>query len=256
MASYYKVILMSINGVFITQMNNIKSKINYCFITSIYQANSDLYLFTAHENGNLLISKLINNLSGYIFNMNKLSLAPDSQNKLLNSMSIDTLNNKYDPIRIKNISKMYHDAYDIKSNLTNNEDKEKFIKYLENNNNFSIIFDTPIEIKCSNYPIKFIKLSDDLSSLLCINSKNIVIYLNYEELFLSKKKNKDKKNMIYCEKCQNIINSFKTLCQICGKKLCPICRTEIIIAECSLKYPKPICDDCLHVRYTRMSHTR
>ena len=246
LASYYKVILMSINGVFITQMNNIKSKISHCFITSIYKASSDLYLFTAHENGSLLISKLINNLSGYIFNMNKLSLAVDSSNKLLTSMSIDALNNKYDPIRIKNISKVYHEAYDNDSNCVDNKEKEKLNKYLENNNNFSIIFDTPIEIKCSNHPIKFIKLSNDLSSLLCINSKNIVIYFNYEEFFLSKKKNKDKK-MLYCEKCQNILNSFKTLCQICGKKLCPICKTEIIIAECSLKNPKPICNDCLQL---------
>ena len=50
--------------------------------------------------------------------------------------------------------------------------------------------------------------------------------------------------MIYCEKCQNIISSSKTLCQICGKKLCSNCKLEKIIAECSLKNPKPICDEC------------
>ena len=251
LANYYRIILMSINGVFITQMNNIKSKINYCFITSIYKSSSDLYLFSAHEDGNLRISKLINNLNGIIFNMNKISLAPTNTNKLLNSMSIDVLNNKYDPIRIKNISKVYHDAYNTKDINTNDcninndyNNKQKMNKYLENNNNFSIIFDTPTEIKCSEYPIKYIKLSQDLSSLICINNKNNVIYLNYEEFFLVKKKNKDKKNMIYCDKCYNIISSSKTLCQICGKKLCSNCKMEKIIPECSLKNPKPICDEC------------
>ena len=255
LASYYRIILMSINGVFITQMNNIKSKINYCFITSLYKNSSDLYLFSAHENGSILISKLINNLNGIIFSLNKLSLAPSNQNQLLNSISIDSLNNKYDPIRIKNISKAYHDAYNT-SNLDNDNnininndinDKQKMNKYLENNNNFSIVFDTPVEIKCSDCPIKYAKLNQDLTSLFCIDSKNNVIYLNYEDFFLMKKKNKDKKKMIHCDKCENIISSFKTLCQICGKKLCPNCKTEKIIPECSLKNPKPICDECIQL---------
>ena len=98
-----------------------------------------------------------------------------------------------------------------------------------------------------------LKIVLNIKKLKAVNSKNIVIYLNYEEFFLSKKKNKDKKNIIYCEKCQSIINSFKTVCQICGKKLCQICRTEIIISEYSLKTPKPICDDCLQL-ITKNSH--
>jgi hypothetical protein len=40
LASYYKVILMSINGVLITKMSKFRAKINKCFITSIN--NSDL----------------------------------------------------------------------------------------------------------------------------------------------------------------------------------------------------------------------
>ena len=59
--------------------------------------------------------------------------------------------------------------------------------------------------------------------------------------------NRDKKNMTYCEKCQNIISSLKTLCQICGKKLCSNCKTEKIIAEYSLKIPRPICDECIQL---------
>ena len=247
LATYYKVILMSINGVFITQMNNIKSKINYCILTSIYNSSSDLYLFSAHEDGSLLVSKLINNLTGIIFNMNKCSLDSFNTNKLLNSMNISDLNNKYDPIRIKNISEVYHSAYETSSNDNKIKDKDKYKKYLENDNNFALIFDSPIRIKCSEYAIKYIKLSQDLSSLLCINNRNHLIYLDYEEFFITKRKNRDKKNMTYCEKCQNIISSLKTLCQICGKKLCSNCKTEKIIAEYSLKIPRPICDECIQL---------
>ena len=54
LASYYNIVLMSINGVFITQVNNFKSKINHCFITSIYQSNSDLYFFQLMKMENYL----------------------------------------------------------------------------------------------------------------------------------------------------------------------------------------------------------
>ena len=244
LASYYNIVLMSINGVFITQMNNFKSRLNYCFINSIYQSNSDLYLFSAHEDGNLLMSKLINNFNGSIFNMSKSYDMHEEQDKplsLLTTINIKSLHDKYDPIRIQNISDVYHIAFDTKPE---NKNKEKFYKYLENSNNFSLVFDMPIEIKCCQHPIKYMKLSEDKSALICINSKNQVIYLDYQDFFKNKKKNKDKKNMVYCEKCQNIISSFKTLCQICGKKLCSDCKNEKIIPECSLKNPKPICDEC------------
>ena len=95
-----QIILMSINGVFITKKSNFKSKINFCFITSIY--NSDLYLFTAHENGDIMISQLIDNLNGIIFDENKY------ENNLLNSEIILQLNNKYNPMKIENIPKVYY----------------------------------------------------------------------------------------------------------------------------------------------------
>ena len=240
LASNFNIVLMSINGVFITKINNFKSKINHCFISSIYQTNSDLYLFTAHEDGNLLMSKLINNFNGSNFE------SPEEQDRisLLNNDKIKSLHDKYDPIRIQNISDVYHIAYDTKCC---NTDKYKFYKYFENSNNFSLVFDTPIKIKCSQHPIKYIKLTEDKSSLICINSKNCVIYFDYQDFFKNKKKSKDKKNMVYCEKCQNIISYFKTLCQICGKKLCSNCKIEKIIPECSLKNPKPICDECFQI---------
>jgi hypothetical protein len=239
LASYYRIILMSINGVFITQVNDIKSKINHCFITSIHKTCSDLYLFSAHENGFLKISKLVNNLNGIIFNMNKCSTINPKNNELLNSQSINVLNNKYDPIRIQNISEVYHNAYNTKLNYSKMNDKNN--KYFENNNYFSLVFDTLIDIECSQHPIKFIKLSQDLSTLYCINSKNNLITLNYEDLINEQKK--AKKNMSLCEKCKGLINS-KIVCAMCGKKVCPNCKKEKIIAECSLKTPKPICEEC------------
>ena len=237
LANNYQIILMTINGVLITKISKIKNKINYCFITMI--GNSDLYLFTAHENGNMMISKLINNLNGIIFDENKF------QNNLLNSNIIFELNNKYDPIKIKNISKAYYNAYNI-SNNKSSEVKE-YEKYIEDENNFSLIFDILIEIKCSEFALKYIKLSQDSSQLICIDVKNNIINLNYDDFYLSKQKFKDKKSIIYCYKCKNPITSIKILCQICGKKLCSNCKSEIIIPEISLKQTKPVCDECLQL---------
>ena len=239
LASNYKIILMSINGVFITQMNDVKSKINHCFITSIHKASSDLYLFSAHENGCLKISKLVNNLNGFIFNMSACSTFQSNTNELLNSSNIKELNNKYDPIRIQNIYEVYHDCYDTSPNYK--KKKDKYNKYFGNNNNFLTVFDSLIDIECSKYPIKFIKLSQDLSSLYCINSKNNLMILNYED-FINEQR-KTKKNMTLCEKCQGIINS-KISCAVCGKKVCQNCKKEKIIAECSLRTAKPICEEC------------
>ena len=237
LSTNYQIILMNINGVFITKKSNFKSKIKYCFITSI--SNSDLYLFTAHENGNIMISQLINNLNGIIFDVNKF------ENNLLNSIVISDLNNKYNPIKIKNISQVYYNAYDT-SNDKYNINKE-FKNYIKDENNFSLIFDTLTEINCSEYSLKFIKLTQNASNLICIDIKNNIINLNYEDFFVSKKKYKDRKSIIYCYKCKNQISSNKFLCQICGKKLCPNCKEEIIIPEISLKHNKPVCDECFQL---------
>jgi hypothetical protein len=50
-SSSKNVVLMNINGVFLSQMSNFKSKINSCFISIIQMTASDLFLFTGHKDG-------------------------------------------------------------------------------------------------------------------------------------------------------------------------------------------------------------
>ena len=51
--------LLNINGVILSKMNNNKTKINSCFVSLIRNTQNDLFLFTRHNDGNLLIYKFI-----------------------------------------------------------------------------------------------------------------------------------------------------------------------------------------------------
>ena len=211
-SSSKNVVLMNINGLFLSQMNNIHSKINSCCISVIPMTESDLFLFTGHKDGSLIISKLLNN-----FNNNE-----NDSNK----------NNR------KIIDELYHEAY-------NNKVKD-YRKYLHRNN-LSLVFDIVIKIKCSENPIRFIKLTEDLTEIICIDHKNKIIYLNYEKYFINRKENKHKKNLKTCPMCNTAISSSKILCHLCGKKLCANCKIEKILPEYSFKSPKAICEDCLQI---------
>ena len=74
-SSSKNLVLMNINGVFLSQMNDVESKINSCFITIIHMTESDLFLFTGHKNGFLIVSKLVNDLNLNLMNANKFSLS-------------------------------------------------------------------------------------------------------------------------------------------------------------------------------------
>ena len=211
-SSSKNVVLMNINGLFLSQMNNIPSKINSCCISVIPMTESDLFLFTGHKDGSLIISKLVNNGGNMGLNDNK-----DSSNI---------------------INKLYHETY--------NNIEKKYRNYLDNNN-LSLVFDIVIKIKCSENPIRFIKLTEDLTEIICIDNKNKIIYLNYEKYFLNRKENKNKKNLKVCPMCNAPISSSKILCHLCGKKLCANCKIEKILAEYSFKSPKAICEDCLQI---------
>ena len=211
-SSSKNVVLMNINGLFLSQMNNIHSKINSCCISVIPMTESDLFLFTGHKDGTLIVSKLINNCGNVEANNNK--------------------NNE------KIIDELYHEAYNNKA--TN------YRKYLDKNN-LSLVFDFVIKIKCSENPIRFIKLTEDLTEIICIDNKNKIIYLNYEKYFINRKENKHKKNLKTCPMCNAAISSSKIVCHLCGKKLCANCKIEKILPEYSFKNPKAICEDCLQI---------
>ena len=216
--------LMNINGVFLSQMSNVKSKINSCFITLIPTTQSDIYLFTAHEDGNLIISKLKTNYAEVE------EITPKSSFRKKERM------NEEKRRRIKSVKNAYLYSYTNKDN--------NFKKYLDRNN-LPLIFDTVIKIKCSQEPLKFIKLTEDLTEIICIDKYNQLIYLNYSDYFNNK--NKDKKNIKECSICKSPINISKVLCHLCGKKLCPKCKIDAIIPEYSLKNKNAICEDCIQL---------
>ena len=222
-ATKRSVVLMNINGVFLSQMNNIESKVNSCFISLIPSTQSDIYLFTGHENGNLIISKIRTNT----FNS-------DNINMLINKTK-EKLKEE-DESRIQCIRSAYIDSY-------NSKDRN----YKEYINNLPLIFDTVITIKCSQNPLKFIKITEDLTQIISIDSNNQIIYLSYKEFFNNKNKNKDKDKKILkeCPICKSNISSSKIQCYLCRKKLCGKCKIEEIIPEYSFKTKKAICEDCL-----------
>ena len=214
------VILLNVNGIILSQMNNVRSKINSCFITLIPSTQSDIYLFTGHEDGDLIISKLkINETLNIDINISQKSrekYIKEKRNECVRNAYIDCYNNK------DNNYKKYNDV-----------------------NNLPLIFDIVIKIKCSQNPLKFIKITEDLTEIICIDNSNQLIYLCYKEFFNNKNKNKDKKNLKECPMCKSAISSSKILCYLCGKKLCAKCKIEEIIAEYSFKNKRAICEDCL-----------
>ena len=218
-ATKRNVALMNINGVILAHMNYTDSKINSCFISLIPNSQNDMYLFTGHDDGNLIIFKLKTN--DFI-----------NENNDINSETNNLKLNQDKERRINCIRNVYIDSYN--NNYKNYTDI----------NNLPFIFDSVIKIKCSSNPLKFIKIKEDLTELICIDNTNQVIYLSYKEYV---NKNKDKKNLKECPMCKSAISSSKILCRLCGKKLCYKCKIEEIISEFSLKNKKPICEDCLQL---------
>jgi hypothetical protein len=225
-ATKRNVALMSINGVLLSQASNIQSNINSCFITLIPTTQSDLYLFTGHEDGDLIISKLIiNNYDNF-----NLKASSKTQEQIFEE-------NKKRKNCVRN-------AY-----LNSYNNKEQNYNQFIDSNNLPLLFDIVIKIKCSQFPLKYIKLTEDLTEIICIDKSNQIIYLNYKEFFNNKNKNKDKdkKNLKECPMCKSAISSSKILCYLCRKKLCAKCKIEEIIAEFSFKTKKAICEDCLQL---------
>jgi hypothetical protein len=218
-SSSKNLVLMNINGVFLSQMNDVESKINSCFITIIHMTESDLFLFTGHKNGFLIVSKLVNDLNLNLMNANKFVPSNSDDKKT-------------------QINSVYQEAFKTT--------EKNYRKYLDNNN-LTLHFDTVIKVACSQNPIRFIKLTEDLTEVICIDNKNKLIYITYEKFFTNRKENKNQTNLKTCPMCKSAISSSKILCHLCGKKLCSNCKIEKILPEYSFKNPKPICEECLQI---------
>ena len=204
-SSSREVTLFNINGVILSKLklDNSKSKINSCFIKNIENTKSDINLFTGHQNGNIIIWKLIN-------------------------------------LHYENKEKVIYPY-----NLCYNKEHQF------NTFQLSLYFDELIRIDTINYPIKFIRLSEDMMKIICI-AGDYFITLRYDDKNKNdknkEKKDKEKKKKEKkCNLCNKSISSSKIVCTICGKKLCSNCKTEGIIPEISLKNKEPICEECISI---------
>ena len=197
-------ILSNINGVILTHLdikNDIKNgtmfPITSCLIQTLKNTESDIYLFTGHSNGSVILWKLENDRGDYEY--------------------IDVYRYKFD---------------------TDYHHKNQSL-----NHKFKINFTKIFMIECTNSPIKMMKFTEDLSGLFVLNEEMSLLYLGYDEnIELNKKKTKQMKT---CPQCSAIVGNSKICCVLCNKKLCSYCKIEQKIPECSLKNPKPICEDCL-----------
>ena len=122
-ATKRNIVLLNINGVILAHMNYIKSKINSCFISLIPNTQNDIYLFTGHSDGNLIIFKLKTN--DYINDNTEINLKD----------SFNIKNNIANQQRLNCIKNVYINSY-------NNEYEE-----YNDMNNLPFIFDSIIKIK-------------------------------------------------------------------------------------------------------------
>ena len=212
-------VLFNINGVPLAK-KIFETKINCCCIKTVVTTESDIHLFTGDKNGNLIIYRLKNYYEDILTEIKN----DDEENK--NKHKFKTNNNIIEP---------YFQFY--------NNEKIDF-----NDGDVKLIysFEYMINIKCSNSGLEIIKLSEDLTKVICVNEEKNIIYLTYEEYFENKKKsNKKTKNVKVCPVCDGNISNSKILCHVCGKKICPNCaKDKVILPEYSLKNKKSICEDC------------
>ena len=174
--------LFSINGLPICELNLLDKinhnipKITYCVAVFIY----DVVLFTGHKNGSIYIWKIKNN------NMFQSS----------NSITNDDINNN------NNYLPEYDYCYSFKFNKNN-------IKEFELQRKFDYVNQIKISQNINiNIPIKFMKMSNDLSYMIVINeNKNIFILCNVEDDNANLNNDNtnllsiNKKKKIYCSWC-------------------------------------------------------
>ena len=235
-----KIALFSINSIFLALedltdeiKNNSTGKITCCEIKNIKITESDLFIFTGHSNGQITIWRIITNKNedeNFTDSKEKNEIKNDDDN-------LKSKSNKTTKTFEKNVE--FIDAYkyslDVNYFRTIQKDKKKI--------NLKIFLDKMEILKTKENSIKFIKISEDLTTLFAINSENYIFSFSYEDYIESiKKKTKSSQN---CPICASNIGNSRIFCQICNKKLCPKCeRIYRIIPESTLKTKKVICNDC------------
>ena len=186
--------LFTINGIPICDLNlldigyNIEN-ITYCVAVFLY----DVILFTAHKNGSIYIWKVQNKNTTEKFDERESSIF-NNNNKSKSSKSSKSFLPEYDY------------CYSFNFNINN-------IKDFEIQRKFDIV--SQIKIDKNDFPIRYMKMSNDMSYMIVINeNKNMFILSNFEEdNNVNINNNNDngyylslnKKKKIYCSWCSKEI---------------------------------------------------
>ena len=186
--THTKIALFSINSIFLALedltdeiKNNSTGKITCCEIKNIKITESDLFIFTGHSNGQITIWRIITNKNedeNFTDSKEKNEIKNDDDN-------LKSKSNKTTKTFEKNVE--FVDAYkyslDVNYFRTIQKDKKKI--------NLKIFLDKMEILKTKENSIKFIKISEDLTTLFAINSENYIFSFSYEDYIESiKKKNK------------------------------------------------------------------
>ena len=245
-----KIALFSINSVFLAIedlseeiKNNVTGKITCFEIKNIKITQSDLFIFTGHSNGQITIWRINTNKN----DEENFTDSKDEKNEKKNENEnkekknsedyLKSKSNKTEKTYEKNVEFIDAYKYSLDLNYYRNIQKENKKIY------FKMFLDKMEILKTKKKSIKFIKISEDLTTLFVINCENFIFCFSYEDYIESiKKKTKSSQN---CPICGTNIGNSRIFCQICNKKLCPKCdRIYRIIPESTLKTKKIICSDC------------
>ena len=182
--------LFSINGIPLSELNildnfhNDISYITHCVGIFLY----DVILFTGHKDGSIYIWKVINRNHSEIFGEKNHSIVNENKNK--------------------SFLKEYKYGYSFNFN-------SKDIKNFELQRKFDIINNIKIE-QNNNYPIKYMKMSNDMSYMIVLTeNKKIFILSSFDEDNNNSNNdigNTNKKKKIYCCWCKKEIEDsyFRT----------------------------------------------
>lgn len=206
----YMAVLFNLNGVLIGSVNikeydyrSRMGKITYALVKSLKNTESEIHLFTGHENGSLFMWRL---------QINKIIIEESLNN--YGNFSYNLNNNIFDDVYILD---SYRFAYS----------KKYYYQNYKNNYDLRFKFDLANEFTHTkkNIPLRMIKLTEDSSMLITIHDDMSLTYWNYAD-FLAKK-NKTKVAVKNCPQCNSSIGSSKYHCSLCDKKLCSQCKIEV-----------------------------